>query len=223
MTGLYAIIDMQRMGVLYKHAHDDVLTDLAYIELPTDYEYELIGLSYGRELDFLSDRDVVKLGASLGVMPLLLETDSKNVTLKALHDLHCTKVSKIEASLQADWILQNATDIDVRYRYTPDSLTPEFAPYDWLPPLMVCAHYSEPSHSGRKPFRKSIKYQIFLYMNNIYLHVGQPADPKSLAAVCRDGTRALVKQRGYNRNTVSQAITDWKKELIHNDYAIRNY
>lgn len=213
MTGNFAIIDIQRCCVLYKHDKDQLLRDLCYIELPIDHAYELIGLAYSTELDFLDKKQLWQLGASLKVPPFLLETDCKSTTLAALHKLHTTKAREVEADLQAEWIRKNNPDNLIRYKYAYGDIVPGYAEYDWLPPAMVCDEYEEKPKRGRRKFEGSVKHQIFVFMDNLYERMGKPSEAAPMKALCGMGRQRLVSERGFNNHTVSQAITDWKKRI----------
>jgi len=149
------------------------------------------------------------------VSPYLLENDCATATLSALHKLPSTKARAIETDLQADWIRKNNTDSLMRYKYVYDDTVPMYAKYDWLPPAMVCPDFEEATSKGRRKFKGSVKHQIFVYMDNYHARMGKPDDAKTLRALCRSGRERLVKERGFKNNTVSQAITDWKRRLSY--------
>ncbi len=217
----YAVIDTTRMCVIYKHESYDLLYDLGYIELDAEFRSTIISLETSESLVDFDDKQVWKLGLSVGLTSDQLTSlgdKFRILVIQTIRNLQQTKARSIEVALQADWIREHSVDAKDRYRYVFGDVVPTFGSLDYLPPAMV-----KDSGKGKREFKKSMKYKIFMYLNKLYVSQARPRDAKRLKKLCQSAKFFAVEEFGYKPSTTAQAISEWKKELLENGYKITKY
>ena len=215
----YAIYDPQRCCVLWVHHDLHVLRDLIYIELASYYETIVIPLTLSEEFEELTDKEIWRLAISLGIPTSELGSNSRKRLMQLMRGIGETKARLVETASQADWIRENAVDPLVKYRYVYDDTVPTFAAYDYLPEPMRIKTLGK----GKRAFLKSGKYKVFMLLNRLYKDANYPKKDWQLRLVCRRANAQIQEEFGYKAITVTQYVSDWKQELIANEYKLTNY
>ena len=215
----YAVFDPARCCILWIHKDLHVLKDLIYIELPSYYETLVIPLTLSEEFEELDDKQIWKLAISLGIPTSELGEHPRKRLMQFMRDMGETKARLVETASQADWIRENATDPLVKYRYVYDDIVPTFGAHDHLPTPMRIKSLGK----GRRAFLKSAKYKVFMLLNKLYKKAESPKEGWKLRMVCRQANAEIQEEFGYKATTVAQYVSDWKKELIANEYKITDY